>query len=118
MHPNQDDNLLVLHGERNVDIYTKEYGKVESFTIAIDCVYKNSELVCLGRFISVWPRGVFHRNASGEDGLIANNLATAMIKPISIYMILVRNPGSFLSLVTCSKTRSDCFSAKAIIVYI
>jgi len=76
MHPNQDDNLLVLQGERNVDIYTKAHGKVETFKIATDCVYKNGELVCLGSSMLVWPRGVFHRITSGKEGSITINLAT------------------------------------------
>ena len=76
MHPSQDDNLLVLQGERTVDIYTKAHGKVETFKIATDCVYKNDALVCLGSSILVWPRGVFHRISSGDEGSITINLAT------------------------------------------
>ena len=76
MHPCQDDNLFVLQGERNVQIYTKAHGKIETFKIAIDCVYKNDELLCRGSSMLVWPRGVFHRITSGEEGSITINLAT------------------------------------------
>ncbi|MBT3318622.1 MAG: hypothetical protein HN389_02495 [Clostridia bacterium] len=76
MHPAQDDNLLVMQGERNVQIYTKEHGRIESFKIASDCVYKNGELVCQGSSMLVWPRGVFHRITSGGEGSITVNLAT------------------------------------------
>ncbi len=31
MHEFQEDNLIVLHGKRYVDIYTVEHGKVEKF---------------------------------------------------------------------------------------
>ena len=34
MHPHQDDNLIVLHGTRFVDIYTKAHGRIESFDVA------------------------------------------------------------------------------------
>jgi hypothetical protein len=33
MHPHQEDNLLVLHGTRYVEIYTPAHGRVESFVV-------------------------------------------------------------------------------------
>ena len=33
MHPYQDDNLVVLHGTRFVDIYIKKYGRIKSFEV-------------------------------------------------------------------------------------
>ena len=35
MHTSQEDNLMVLHGQRDVDIYTKEHGKIEKFSIVL-----------------------------------------------------------------------------------
>jgi mannose-6-phosphate isomerase-like protein (cupin superfamily) len=55
MHLHQDDNLLVLHGRREVDIYNKTHGKF---------LYNGGDIL-------VWPAGVFHRIVSGEDGRIS-----------------------------------------------
>jgi hypothetical protein len=33
MHTHQDDNLVVLHGTRYVDIYTRAHGKIENFIV-------------------------------------------------------------------------------------
>jgi len=65
----------VLHGIREVDIYTKAHGKVEHFTIYPDKIYKNGELVVEGGAVLVWPTGVFHRIVSGPDGSASINLA-------------------------------------------
>lgn len=75
MHPHQDDNLLVLHGRREVDIYNKTHGKVEHFTVYPDKIFKNGKLLYDGGALLVWPAGVFHRIVSGEDGSASINLA-------------------------------------------
>jgi hypothetical protein len=75
-HTHQDDNLLVLHGTRYVEIYTPEHGRIENFTVTADRVEKNGELLVDGPAILVWPRGVFHRIRSCEvDGSASVNLA-------------------------------------------
>ncbi len=33
MHTHQDDNLLVLHGTRTIEIYTPAHGRIERFTV-------------------------------------------------------------------------------------
>lgn len=75
MHQHQDDNLIVLHGRREVDIYTKEHGKVEHFTVTPDKILKNGELIYEGGAILVWSKGVFHRIVSGEEGSASLNIA-------------------------------------------
>lgn len=75
MHPHQDDNLLVLHGKREVDIYNQAHGKVEHFTVYPDKILKNGKLLYSGGAMLVWPAGVFHRIVSGEDGSASINLA-------------------------------------------
>lgn len=75
MHTAQDDNLIVLHGRREVDIYTPAHGKIEHFTVTPDKIYHNGELVFEGGAILVWPKGVFHRIVSGEEGSASINLA-------------------------------------------
>lgn len=48
MHTAQDDNLIVLSGRREVDIYTPEHGRVEHFTVTPDRVLHNGETVYEG----------------------------------------------------------------------
>jgi hypothetical protein len=75
MHPHQDDNLVVLHGTRLVDIYTKEHGRIESFEVSADRITMNDELVYDGPAMLVWPRRVFHRVESLDEGSSAINFA-------------------------------------------
>ena len=75
MHPFQDDNLIVLHGTRHVDLYETEHGKLEHFVVTPNAVYRNDELLYQGGALLVWPRGVFHRIISGEDGSASLNFA-------------------------------------------
>lgn len=76
MHPHQDDNLLVFQGERNVDLYSKEYGEIVKFKVTSDCVYMDGGETCYKDAMLVWPRGVFHRIISGNEGSISINLAS------------------------------------------
>ena len=76
MHPGQDDNLIVLQGERFIDIYCPKLHKKESFIVTPDKVYKNDKLYCDQPAMIVWPAGVFHRIISGSEGSISLNLAT------------------------------------------
>ncbi len=75
MHTHQADNLVVLHGTREVDIYTPDHGKVEHFTVTANSVHKNGKLIFEGGAMLVWPRHVFHRIVSGADGSASLNLA-------------------------------------------
>lgn len=75
MHTAQEDNLIVLHGRRDVDIYTPSHGRIEHFTVTPDQVFHNGELVFEGGAVLVWPTGVFHRILSGQEGSASINLA-------------------------------------------
>lgn len=75
MHEYQADNLIVFYGAREVEIYTKEHGEIEQFLVTPDKVYKNGQLVYDGPAILVWPRNVFHRIVSTEEGSVSLNLA-------------------------------------------
>lgn len=75
LHQHQEDNLMVLHGVREVDIYTPKHGRVEHFTVYPDKILKNGELIVEGGAVLVWPTGVFHRIVSGPDGSASVNLA-------------------------------------------
>jgi len=76
MHPHQDDNLIVLQGVRHVEIYTKAHGRIESFIVTPACIVQNTKVLFDGPALLVWPRGVFHRIKSGENGSASINLAT------------------------------------------
>jgi hypothetical protein len=76
MHPHQDDNLIVLQGVRYVEIYTKAHGRIESFSITPERIEQNNRILFDGPGLLVWPRGVFHRIKSGENGSASINLAT------------------------------------------
>lgn len=76
MHTGQDDNLMVLQGERFVDIYCPKRKEKASFVITPDRVYKNGKLYCEQPAMVVWPSGIFHRIISGSEGSISVNLAT------------------------------------------
>lgn len=76
MHPGQDDNLMVLQGERYIDIYEPKTMKSASFVVTPDKIYKNDKLYYNGPAMVVWPAGVFHRIISGNEGSISLNFAT------------------------------------------
>ncbi len=76
LHPAQDDNLMVLHGVRYVDIYTPAHGKIESFTITPHRIEKDGQVLFDGPAMLVWPCGVFHRVEScAEKGSASLNFA-------------------------------------------
>ncbi len=75
MHPGQDDYLIVLHGIRHVDIYRPDYKNVESFTVGPNFVKKGDKIIFDGPCMLIWPRGVFHRIQSGEEGSASLNFA-------------------------------------------
>ena len=74
-HPFQDDNLLVLHGQRTAEIYNLEHKRVETFIVTPDKVTHNGEVIYEGPCILVWPTKVFHRITSGEQGSVSLNFA-------------------------------------------
>lgn len=75
MHPHQADNLVVLHGTRLVDLYTREHGRIENFEVSADRINMNGELVYDGPAMLVWPIRVFHRVESLAEGSSAINFA-------------------------------------------
>ncbi len=75
MHPWQTDNLVVLQGERHVDLYSVEHGKIENFVVTPTQIYKNGELLCDYPAILSWPPYVFHRVVSKEKGSGSINFA-------------------------------------------
>jgi len=76
MHPHQEDYLVVLHGTRVSELYTKENGTIEAFEVSRDLIKKNGKVIFEGPAILSWPRFVFHRVKSCEkQGSAALNFA-------------------------------------------
>jgi hypothetical protein len=76
MHTHQEDNLFVLYGKRNIELYMPRYGKIENFVITPNYIEHNGERVLEGGGIITWSTNVFHRIISGEEGSASINLAT------------------------------------------
>lgn len=76
MHPYQEDNIMVLDGKRNIELYMPEHGKIEKFVITPDYISHNGEVIVEGGGIITWSTNVFHRIESGEEGSASINLAT------------------------------------------
>lgn len=75
MHPHQSDHLIVLHGKRYVDLYSKDHGKMEHFVVTPNKIYKNGDLISNSPAILTWPTNVFHRIESKEEGSASINFA-------------------------------------------
>jgi hypothetical protein len=76
MHYHQADNLMVLHGERHVEIYTKKHGKVVKVDVTADKIIIDGKLAYDGPGMLVWPENVFHRIRScTEKGSASINFA-------------------------------------------
>ncbi len=66
MHPHQADNLMVLHGERHVELYTENHGRIVTFDVTPDRIVIDGKLAHEGPCMLVWPCNVFHRIRSCE----------------------------------------------------
>ncbi|MBU6310526.1 hypothetical protein KGO06_01140 [Patescibacteria group bacterium] len=74
MHTHQEDNLIVLCGQRNVDLYAPGHGSVESFEVTPHFIRHNGAVVSEGPALLGWGVGVFHRIVS-PGGSISMNFA-------------------------------------------
>jgi hypothetical protein len=74
-HPYQEDNLLVLSGQRTAEIYNLEYKRVETFIVTSDRVIHKGVVIYDGPCMLVWSTKVFHRITTGEHGSVSLNFA-------------------------------------------
>lgn len=75
-HPHQEDHLLVLHGERTVELYTQAAGRVVTFVTTADRITCEGRVIHEGPAFLCWPVRVFHRVTSHADlGSASINLA-------------------------------------------
>jgi hypothetical protein len=75
MHPHQDDNLIFFNDTATTEIYTKKHGKIEQFMVTPDLIKHSEEIIFEGPAMLCWPRTVFHRVQSFEEGSAAVNFA-------------------------------------------
>lgn len=72
MHPDQEDNLLVMEGRRLVELYTTGHGKTETFEVTPESVKHGDTVLFDGPAILGWPPHVFHRIKSPQGSLSVN----------------------------------------------
>lgn len=60
MHPHQEDNAIILDGERVIDLYTKEHG-LKRFEASPDKLVHEGKVLIDEPYIFGWYRDVFHR---------------------------------------------------------
>lgn len=72
MHPDQEDNLMVFHGKRIVELYTTDHGKMETFEVTPYTVSHNGVVIHEGPCLFGWPVNVFHRVYSPEGSMSMN----------------------------------------------
>lgn len=63
-HKCQDDNLMVLWGDRRIDLYHPSCNRIFTFTVSVDSILCDGELLYNGGAILRWKAGVFHRIVS------------------------------------------------------
>ena len=61
MHPHQEDNILVLCGQRNIELYSAEHGKIEEFEVTPHFIKHNGKTIFDGPALLGWTTNVFHR---------------------------------------------------------
>ncbi len=75
MHTHQADHLLVLQGNRYVELYSLQTGELETFEVGPDFIKKGGSLLYEGGCLLTWPSHVFHRIQSGPGGSASINFA-------------------------------------------
>jgi hypothetical protein len=79
MHPHQGDHLLVMHGARLVELYSKDHPRVVRFLVTPDGIQKNGKAATDGPAMLAWPTHVFHRIESDRAlGSASLNFAARM----------------------------------------
>lgn len=60
MHPHQEDNMMVMAGERIVHLYTKEHGE-QVFEASANKLTHNGKVLIDEAYVFGWYTNVFHR---------------------------------------------------------
>lgn len=75
MHPNQEDHLMVLYGERSVDLFDPKTKQFVNLIVSPDKIFLNGKMLYDNACILVIKRGIFHRVTSGKSGSSSINFA-------------------------------------------
>ena len=75
MHTKQEDNLLVLHGKRVVELYNPKTKELLEFHVCKDDITLNWEKIFNWPCLLSWPTWIFHRVRSWETWSASINFA-------------------------------------------
>lgn len=70
----EKNNLMVLNGSRNVDLYCPRSYKKENLIINEDNIYRNGKLYYGSPAIISWSGDLFHKTESSENGSFSLNI--------------------------------------------
>tara|TARA_Y100000389_G_scaffold204586_1_gene258165 strand:+ start:4464 stop:4985 length:522 start_codon:yes stop_codon:yes gene_type:complete len=70
----EKNNLMVLNGSRNVDLYCPRTYKKENLIIHEDNIYRNGKLYYGSPAIISWSGDLFHKTEIGENGSFSLNI--------------------------------------------
>ena len=70
----EKNNLMVLNGSRNVDLYCPRTDKKENLIINEDNIYRNGKLYYGCPAIISWSGDLFHKTESSENGSFSLNI--------------------------------------------
>ncbi len=76
MHTHQDDNLIVMSGIRNVELFDPVSGDLLHFTVSPHEIIQGQTVLYKGPAILSWYKGIFHRIISGKSGSASLNIAS------------------------------------------
>lgn len=75
MHFHQQDNLVVLHGYRIIELFSLNLDKKLIFKIYPNKILCNDEILLDEGVVLTWEENIFHRIISGEEGSASINFA-------------------------------------------
>jgi hypothetical protein len=61
MHPHQEDHLLVMHGERVVELWSERHPRIVRFHVSAGRILRDGKPTSGGPAMLAWPVRVFHR---------------------------------------------------------
>jgi hypothetical protein len=70
----EKNNLMVLNGSRNLELYCPRTYRKENLIINEDNIYKNGKLYYGCPAIISWSGDIFHKTESGENGSFSLNI--------------------------------------------
>lgn len=69
----EKNNLLVLNGSRDLDLWCMKKDKMINFKLTEDKIYRNGKLYYGSPALISWGGDIFHKTKSGSEGSISIN---------------------------------------------